>query len=118
MLRHPEEVDETQFCYQFVKAVKEVHPAPFKLNMLPLGAALCIADLIDVQPTDNLPPLPMREMVFGNFASGRFAWRLENIRLFPQPIPMRGLPGLWIYSEPLPDNLISVKSVQQGVFIA
>ena len=41
-------------------------------------------------------PLPDEpELSFGNYAPGRYAWLLADIRALPTPIAARGLPGLW-----------------------
>ena len=38
----------------------------------------------------------------GDFAPGRFAWKRDGFRLFDQPIPYRGAPGIFN----VPDDLI------------
>jgi hypothetical protein len=65
---------------------------------LPLGAALCMVDLVDVIPTKTIDlerRISSQEWSFGNYTWGRFAWKLENVRVFKQPIPCRGYQGLW-----------------------
>lgn len=37
------------------------------------------------------------ERAFGNYAPGRYAWLLANIRALPQPVPAKGALGLWDY---------------------
>lgn len=59
---------------------------------LPFGVGLCIVTLVDCVPTWKIPP---EERVFGDFSDGRFAWKLENVRLFDEPIPAKGMQGLW-----------------------
>lgn len=71
-----------------------------KLDDLPLGAALCAVDLVDVWPTDDAWTRPdfcpsEDEQSFGDYAPGRFAWITENLRRLPQPIPCKGAQGLW-----------------------
>lgn len=66
-------------------------------SALPLGAALCIVDLVDCVPVESLK-LSSRERAFGDYTPGRFAYRLENIRSFDQPIPVEaGQLGLWFW---------------------
>lgn len=36
-----------------------------------------------------------QEKLFGNYARGRFAWVLEEVRRLPTPIPARGAQGFW-----------------------
>lgn len=62
--------------------------------MLPLGALVCVVDLMDCVPTEQLQP-DEPENHFGNYAPGRFGWMLENIRPLPHPMPYRGGQGLF-----------------------
>ncbi len=66
-------------------------------NQLPLGAALCIARLVDCCRTDSpyLSDISDRERLFGNYDAGRFGWRFENLRRFTQPIQFRGMQGVF-----------------------
>lgn len=65
---------------------------------LPLGKVLAVGELTDVLPTTS-PQLTGRlteqEAAFGNFAPGRWAWVLDNVRLLPKPISARGKQWLW-----------------------
>jgi len=36
-----------------------------------------------------------REMLFGDWAPGRYAWELANVQLLPEPIPAKGQQGMW-----------------------
>lgn len=36
-----------------------------------------------------------REKLYGNYDPDRYAWRLENPRMFSKPIPAKGHLGLW-----------------------
>jgi hypothetical protein len=74
--------------------------------MLPRGAIIAVCDLVDVQritPMDKLPPEPERS--FGNYAPGRYAWRLNNVWALPAPIPARGALWLWDWQPPAELNL-------------
>ncbi len=66
---------------------------------LPFGCAVCVARLVACIPTRAIP---QNERQFGNFQPNRYAWKLENVRLFDQPIPARGAQGLWEWTGPLP----------------
>lgn len=47
-------------------------------------------------------PLPDEpELSFGNYAVGRYAWELINIRALPEPIPAKGALSLWEYEGQL-----------------
>lgn len=68
-----------------------------KYSDIPLGAAIAVAQLVDCIPTTNewLRRITPEERAFGNFAPGRFAWHLRNVRIFKTPIPVRGAQGLF-----------------------
>lgn len=69
---------------------------PQRWSPLHFGCALCIVTLTDCIPTEIIrESLSVQERAFGNYSSGRYAWKLENVRAFPQPIPIRGQQGLW-----------------------
>lgn len=66
------------------------------LSDLPLGAVLCVADLMLCEPTEDiLPHISEQEYQFGNYERGRFGWMLQDVRALPEPVPMRGQQGLW-----------------------
>lgn len=69
---------------------------------VPLGAAVCVVDLIDCVKTDdlydNLPfwrDFGVWEESFGNYERGRYAWITQEVKRFPTPIPLCGRQGLW-----------------------
>lgn len=74
---------------------------------LQLGCAVCLAELTACYPTEDLEEGDARfrggvehlfasdELYFGNFGEGRFAWRLDNVRALPAPIPIKGAQGLF-----------------------
>ena len=41
-----------------------------------------------ITPTDM-------EMLYGDWAPGRYAWQIENVKMLPEPIPCKGQQGLW-----------------------
>lgn len=69
-------------------------PAPGAGVDLPLGRVLAVVQLTACVPTASLAP-GYPESVFGDFAPGRWAWRLEGVRLLEPPLPARGRLGLW-----------------------
>ncbi len=64
---------------------------------LPLGAIIGTVQLVDCEPiTDEMEYfLLAKERAFGDWAPGRYAWKLENPRALPEPIPCKGSLGLW-----------------------
>lgn len=73
------------------------------------GAIVAVAELVDCVPTisvlngshpgfgkpDSNWPLTDEERAFGDYAIGRYAWLLANVRRLATPIPYRGALGLW-----------------------
>jgi hypothetical protein len=66
----------------------------FDPNALPRGAIIAVCDLVDCIPAGGLG-VGEKEKAFGNFAPGRYAWLLENVRRLREPLPARGALGLW-----------------------
>lgn len=97
------------------------HCPPGLLYPLPLGQIVAVCDLTAIYPTDArvieiaatnvsfdfeqgmtagevvsffLPPAEP-ELSFGDYSPGRFAWRLENVQVLPEPVPAKGALSLW-----------------------
>jgi hypothetical protein len=69
-----------------------------EFSALPHGAMLCVCRLGEVRRTEVLgychaPDYP--ECEFGDFSAGRYAWELNDVAQFAEPIPARGMQGLW-----------------------
>jgi hypothetical protein len=75
-------------------------------STLPLGAIIAVGELADVMKFTRTSlrevrararagELPPHEADFGDFSAGRYGWVLEKVRALPQPIPVRGMLGLW-----------------------
>jgi hypothetical protein len=73
---------------------------------LPLGAVIAVAALDDVMRFDRKSlsevrsrarrgELPPHEADFGDFSPGRYGWILKEVRPLSEPIPARGMLGLW-----------------------
>lgn len=77
--------------------------APLWSDKRLFGAALGVVTLTAIYRTELLAPkISGQERDMGNYEAGRYAWRLENPRLFPEPIPYRGQQGMWEWDMPLP----------------
>ena len=62
----------------------------------PLGALIGTARLVDVRRTEDLVGgLSGMEEQLGNYAAGRSGWLLEDVRAFREPVPYRGMQGLF-----------------------
>jgi len=69
---------------------------PVQPHHLPFGKALCVVDLVDCIRTGIMTPEQIgTDELFGDFSPGRFAWRLENVRAFKEPLSIRGKQGLF-----------------------
>lgn len=82
---------------------------PRSWEKLPCGSVIAICELTAVRRTDHLSVgeldesrwhegykevVGWSERMFGNYAPGRYAFTLENVRQIT-PIPARGMLGLW-----------------------
>ena len=61
---------------------------------LPLGAILCVADLVECYPAETLTPSRL-ESHWGDFSIGRCAFKLENVRVLKTPVSAVGHLGFW-----------------------
>lgn len=62
----------------------------------PKGYVLCTCTLVSIELVENVrDDLDDRELAFGNFEDGRYAWFLENIQRLVRPIPTKGNRLLW-----------------------
>lgn len=70
-------------------------------DYLPRGAIVAIAELSHIEriTEQNSPEGPERS--FGNYAPGRYAWHLSNVRRFIEPIPAKGKQGIWTWDGDL-----------------
>jgi hypothetical protein len=67
-----------------------------RLSALPSAAVLCIVRLVDIEETQMVRGiLDQRELRFGNYEDGRYAWFLEMVEVFDEPIPAKGNRLLW-----------------------
>lgn len=80
-------------------------------NELPRGAVIATCTLVDCLEigveymskwgSEIEYPLPTgNELAFGDYAPGRFIWRLKDVKQLPEPIPARGMQGLWEWEVP------------------
>jgi activating signal cointegrator 1 len=63
---------------------------------LPLGAIVCIAELMECRRTEVVEKeIGEIEQIYGDYAEGRFAFKLVNVRPLANPVPARGALGFW-----------------------
>jgi activating signal cointegrator 1 len=69
---------------------------PIQKSRLPLGCIVAVGFLAEVIRTDDLPFQRIdTEFRFGNFMPGRWAWRIEYVERFKEPLHATGRQGLW-----------------------
>ena len=72
------------------------------LGELPLGAALCIVNVVDCLRIEEVRgTLTEQELAFGDYRDGRWVIITKDCQRFPTPIPCRGKQGLWEFVRPL-----------------
>ena len=64
---------------------------------IPFGSVIAIAQLTDcIKMTEEfISQQSETELRCGLWEVGRYAWKLENVEILDEPIPARGMPGLW-----------------------
>jgi len=67
----------------------------------PLGCIVAVAELTDCFLTEQVS-VNGNEYAFGDWAPGRFAWCLENVRRLPVPVPWKGRQGFFDVELELP----------------
>lgn len=96
--------DEKDYCSRDPFAREIADRLGGAISDLPRGCIIGSVDLVDIMPTVHLTRLPERERKVGNFAPGRFGWKLVNAREFATPIPVRGGQQLFKWTGVLDDN--------------
>lgn len=80
------------------------------INSLPLGKVIVTCNLVDVVRTqdflcqegvfDRYPELfTEQEQAFGNYEEGRYGWILEDVKMLPDPDPVKGALSLWEWDD-------------------
>jgi hypothetical protein len=68
-------------CY--MEACRRLSQAGCPHYALDYGKVLCMVDLVDCIPTEKLIPPQATWGFWGDFTAGRYAFKLENLRLIP-----------------------------------
>jgi hypothetical protein len=74
------------------------------LSGMPLGVVVATCRLVRIDRTEEAffgahAYLRERELPFGDFTPGRFAWFLADVRALTEPIAAKGRLGLWEWDE-------------------
>lgn len=69
-------------------------------NNLILGKIIATCKLVDIlqitkEFQSNLGLMEPKEFCFGDYAPDRFAWIIEDVKMLDNPIPAKGMLGLW-----------------------
>lgn len=68
---------------------------------LPRGVVVAVGRLTHCRPAETVADhLTRADRAAGNFAHGRFAWRVEDLRALAEPIPLVGRQGLFNWTPP------------------
>jgi activating signal cointegrator 1 len=91
------------WCRTFAAVEHKLGRLPARL---PLGAIICVAEITDCRPTEEVEAeglIGPIERLYGDYSPGRFAWHMEKVVAFPEEyfIPCRGMLGLWRPDEKL-----------------
>lgn len=72
----------------------------YTVDTLPLGAIVAVVKVTEISMTQAVI-INSQERAFGNWMSGRYAWKLELVKRFEKPIPMNGSQGLFEVADDL-----------------
>lgn len=56
------------------------------------------------QRVRRFPEAERKELLFGDWTPGRYAWELTDVKLLQKPIRTKGVQGLWNWDEKDPDS--------------
>lgn len=77
------------------------HPGPDvnQARHIDIGAESLTEDKHDPHFGDYFVPAE-KEIALGDWRPGRYAWELGNVKILPEPIPVKGKQGLWTFEMP------------------
>lgn len=86
---------------------------------LPFSCVVAIADLSDcIKITQEfISQQSETELRCGFWEVGRYAWKLENVVILDEPIPARGMPGLWDFELPITNYPLPKPEFKPGEYI-
>lgn len=67
----------------------------------PTGSVLAVGELTDciLMDEDLIASISDQERSLGHWEPGRYAYKIENVRLLPEPVSARGKQGLWEWDD-------------------
>lgn len=101
----PEWAQELCDEWPFADRLRDAGYPTTDLSTLPRGAIVAVAKLDHVGKIARYggeywihgwhDPVDDEELEFGDYSTGRYGWVFTNVRPLPEPIPCRGMLGLW-----------------------
>ncbi|GHO51410.1 hypothetical protein [Ktedonospora formicarum] len=103
----PKQLDAICELPAFAKVLKEHghyrEKTMFPWKLFPVGKVLAIGMLEEIVRTEQIVAnLDASEVAFGDYTSGRYAWRFSAIYPLKTPIPVQGALWLWNWTPPAP----------------
>lgn len=114
-----------RFAHSVATTLAERHPyqaAPMAsrvgyvhgLHYFTFGAILAYADLVGCYPVEDIQDLDERELLFGHWEPGHYAWEIANVRFLPSPLPYKGQLGLWNVSHDAIKVMTEMEKAEQS----
>ncbi len=98
--------EDQEFCSQEPVCSALERAGIYSPTDMPRGAVIAVAEIVACDQVlggqdsqEMIPPEPERS--FGFYSPGRWMWRLANVRRLAEPVPSRGLLGLWRLPTPV-----------------
>lgn len=89
-------LDQKIFLNQLV--MKHEALADYAVYEFPFGCVVAACRLVNVHRVEDVrDSLSRLERALGDYSDERFAWELEIVKLPPQPIPTKGMQGIWTW---------------------
>jgi hypothetical protein len=82
------------------RAMCEAFGSVHRFPTLPLGVIVCTAILAEALPVEHVPHDRL-----GDYSTGRWAWRLEDVRRVDPHVPAKGL-QLWGWPWRVPEGVL------------
>lgn len=83
------------------QAMQALAAADVRDDRLPTGSIVAICELAwFVTTEEHRQQVSAQERAFGDWSSGRFAWKVPVVHRLPQPIAAKGHQGLWEWDVP------------------
>ena len=94
-------VDKAVFSQPYYREILEKYG--ITPENIPTSCVLAVCELKDVQTSEQLRPIiSEQEKAFGDYSPNRFGWLLEKISPLENPLPAKGMLGLW--ECPIPEK--------------